>query len=118
MRLLSGISVKDDDFLEKILYAAVVERFGHHAIINMQEREPVHPRFRNSCEQLTLYCQHWPSAEDAPSVEIAPDVNPADRLRGKKECLAMSGFMQHGPYMRKLLGSSDLNYYNGNAERS
>jgi hypothetical protein len=118
MQVLSGIRVKDGDFLEKALYAAVVDRFGRRSIINMPEREPVHPRFRNSCEPLTLFCQHWPSAEDAPSVEIAPDMNPADRLRGKKECLEMAALTKHGPYMQQLLNSSDLDYYNGNAKRS
>jgi hypothetical protein len=27
--MLSGMLVKDDDFLEKVLYAAVVDRFGN-----------------------------------------------------------------------------------------
>jgi hypothetical protein len=118
MDMLADIRVKDDDFLEKILYSAVVERFGQRSIIGMKEREPVHPVFRSSCEPLTLYCQHWPSAEDAPGVDIAPDLNPADRLRGKKECLASAPLMRHGPYMQKLLHSTDLDYYNGNARRS
>lgn len=118
LQMLSAIRVKDGDFLEKVLYAAVVERFGRRSIISMPEREPVHPRFRHACEPLSLFCQHWPSAEDAPSVESHPDLNPADRLRGKKECLASASLTRHGPYMQQLLTSSDLRYYNGNAKRS
>lgn len=117
MQMLSDIRVKDDDFLEKILYAAVVDRFGQGAILNMPEREPVHPRFRTSCEPLTLVCHHWPSAKDAPSPQIAPDLAPADRLRGKKECLAGAPLTRRGPYMEQLLTSDDLAYYNGNARR-
>ncbi|MEW6340882.1 MAG: hypothetical protein AB1704_09390 [Pseudomonadota bacterium] len=117
LQMLSTIRVKDDDFLEKILYAAVVERFGRRAIINMPEREPVHPRYRHACEPLSLFCQHWPSAEDAPSAETHPDLSSADRLRGKKECLESAALTRHGPYMQQLLTSSDLRYYNGNAKR-
>lgn len=118
MEMLADIRVKDEDFLEKVLYKAVVNRFGRGSIISMAEREPVHPGFRSSCEPLTLYCQHWPSAVDAPAADVAPDLNPADRLRGKKECLATAPLMRHGPYMQKLLHSTDLDYYNGNAKRS
>jgi hypothetical protein len=116
--LLSSIRVKDDDFLEKVLYGAVVERFGRRGIVNMPEREPVHPGFRHACEPLSLFCQHWPSADDAPSARTHPDLKPADRLRGKKECLASASLTRHGPYMERLLNSSDLSYYNGNAKRS
>ncbi len=118
LQMLSTIRVKDDDFLEKVLYTAVVERFGRRAIVDMPEREPVHPRFRHACEPLSLFCQHWPSAEDAPSAETHPDLTLADRLRGKKECLASASLKRHGPYMQQLLTSSDLGYYNGNAKRS
>ncbi|MGF6763750.1 hypothetical protein P3T24_004081 [Paraburkholderia sp. GAS33] len=116
--MLSGMRVKDGDFLEKTLYAAVVERFGRRAIINMPEREPVHPHFRHACEPLSLFCQHWPSAEDAPTDRTHPDLTQDDRLRGKKECLATAPLMRRGPYMEQLLNSSDLRYYNGNAKRS
>ena len=116
--MLSGMRVKDGDFLEKALYAAVVERFGRRAIINMPEREPVHPHFRHACEPLSLFCQHWPSAEDAPTARTHPDLTQDDRLRGKKECLATAPLMRRGPYMEQLLNSSDLRYYNGNAKRS
>jgi hypothetical protein len=53
-------------------------------IVNMPEREPVHPRFRHACEPLSLFCQHWPSAEDAPTDTTHPDLTPVDRLRGKR----------------------------------
>jgi hypothetical protein len=118
LEVLSGIRVKDDDFLEKVVYAAVVNRFGTRRIVTMPEREPVHPRFRHACEPLSLFCQHWPSAEDAPTATTHPDLTPADRLRGKKECLQGVPLMRHGPYMEKLLTSDDLAYYNGNAKRS
>jgi hypothetical protein len=117
MQMLNDIRVEDDDFLEKTLYAAVVDRFGRGAILGMPEREPVHPRFRASCERLTLVCHHWPGAADAPSTQIAPDLAPADRLRGKKECLAAAPLTRHGPHMERLLTSNDLAYYNGNARR-
>ena len=116
--LLSGLRAKEGDVLEKLLYSAVVDRFGRSAIVNMPEREPVHPRFRHACEPLSLFCQHWPSAEEAPTATAHPDVTQADRLRGKKECLAMASLTRHGPYMEQLLNSSDLRYYNGNANRS
>jgi hypothetical protein len=117
MQMLTEVRVNDDDFLEKILYAAVADRFGRSAILNMPEREPVHPHFRTSCEPLTLVCHHWPSAQDAPSLHVAPDLVPADRVRGKKECLAAARLHRHGPYMEQLLNSEDLAYYNGNARR-
>jgi hypothetical protein len=117
MQMLTGMRVNDNDFLEKTLYAAVANRFGRGAILNMPEREPVHPRFRTSCEPLSLVCHHWPSAQDAPSPQVAPDLTPADRLRGKKECLAAAPLHHRGPYMEQLLTSDDLAYYNGNARR-
>ena len=117
MQMLEDLRVKDDNFLEKVLYTAVVDRFGQGAILNMREREPVHPQFRSSCEPLTLVCHHWPSAQDAPAPHTAPDLAPADRLRGKKECLADAPLKRRGPYMEQLLTSDDLAYYNGNARR-
>lgn len=117
MQMLADIRVNDNDFLEKILYTAVTNRFGRSAILDMPEREPVHPRFRTSCEPLSLVCHHWPTALDAPSPQIAPDLVAADRLRGKKECLAAAPLIRRGPYMEQLLNSDDLAYYNGSARR-
>jgi hypothetical protein len=117
-RLIEELSAREDDFLEKVLYASVVQRFGPKGILGMPEREPVHPKFRNACEALSLYCQHWPSAQDAPSINVEPFLDVADRLQGKRECLAKAAFALQGPYMQRLLQSNDLRYYNGDARRS
>jgi hypothetical protein len=117
-QMIEELSAQEDDFLEKVLYAAVLQRFGAKAIVGMPEREPVHPKYRNACEALSLYCQHWPSAEHAPSFEQEPHLDPADRLQGKKECLATAQLALQGPHMQRLLESADLRYYNGDARRS
>jgi hypothetical protein len=117
MQLMSSLTVSDTDFLEKLLYGEIVQRFGRRAVINMSEREPLHPYLRNSCPALTLVAHHWPSAADAPSPLVSPDLEPADRLVGKKECLQAAGLRVQGPHMKRLLTSSDLSYYNGSAAR-
>ncbi|WP_118183921.1 hypothetical protein [Paraburkholderia phosphatilytica] len=117
LRTVSSLEVEDDAFLEKVLYRAVVERFGRRAVIDMPEREPVHPRYRNSCDALSLVCHHWPSAAEAPSMQDHPQLEATDCLRGKKECLERAKLHTHGPHMTRLLTSPDLSYYNGNAAR-
>jgi hypothetical protein len=117
MQLVASLQVEDRSFLEKVLYRAVVARFGRRAVIDMPEREPVHPRYRNSCDALTLVCHHWPSAAEAPSKRDYPLLEEADCLRGKKECLARANLRNHGPHMTRLLTSADLSYYNGSAAR-
>ncbi|EEA02157.1 hypothetical protein BH160DRAFT_2495 [Burkholderia sp. H160] len=118
VQMFTELRARDDDFLEKVLYSKVVRHFGAKAIVGMPEREPVHPGFRNICEALSLYCQHWPSGEDAPSIDKELLLDPADRPRGKKESLAAARFALQGPYMQRLLESADLRYYNGDARRS
>jgi hypothetical protein len=118
MQMIESLTANDDDFLEKLLYSAVLKRFGAKGIVGMPEREPVHPKFRNVCTALSLYCQHWPSAEDAPHIDTEPFLAPTDRLQGKRESLASARFALQGPHMRRLLESADLRYYNGDAKRS
>jgi hypothetical protein len=118
MQMIESLSASDDDFLEKLLYSAVLKRFGAKGIVGMPEREPVHPQFRHVCAGLSLHCQHWPSAEDAPGIDTEPLLNPCDRLQGKRESLASARFALQGPHMRRLLESADLRYYNGDAKRS
>ncbi|MEM5369858.1 hypothetical protein V4C53_28015 [Paraburkholderia azotifigens] len=110
--LIKSLRAGDGDILEKLLYEAVVRRFGRRAVLGMHEREPVHPQFRDVCEPLSLVCHHWPSAADAPG----PD--PFDRLRGKKEWLQAASLRTHGPHMKRLLSEADLRYYNGDAKRT
>ena len=116
--LIASLQASDHDLLEKVLYRAVVGRFGHRAMLAMPEREPVHPYFRNECAPLSLVCHHWPSANDAPSAKEAPNLHAHDLMRGKKECLQKAKLNAHGPHMKRLLESADLGYYNGNAKRT
>ncbi|AXF01098.1 hypothetical protein [Paraburkholderia hospita] len=102
----------DRDILEKRLYEGVIQRFGRRAVLGMDEREPVHPGFRDVCEPLSLVCHHWPSAADAPRHDAF------DRLRGKKEWLQAANLRTHGPHMKRLLSDTDLSYYNGDAKRT
>lgn len=103
---IAHIEANDDDFLEKLVYTAIVKRFGKMAIIPMLEREPVHPAYRCVCEELSLATHHWPSS----------DTHPAS-LPGKKEWLAEQKFINVGPNMQRLLEDRDLAYYNENAPR-
>lgn len=64
LKMLKSLRVTDHAVLEKSLYEHVIDHFGKDAIIGMPEREPVHPRFRDSCEALSLVCHHFPSAAD------------------------------------------------------
>jgi hypothetical protein len=105
-KALASIHANDGDVLEKLLYAAITKVHGKKAIIGMPEREPVHPGFRTTCDDLTLAAHHWPSAAD----------HPASRP-GKKEWLGAQQFTKLGPNMERLLFSTDLQYYNGKASR-
>jgi hypothetical protein len=78
----------------------------------MKEREPIHPKNRDMCETMELFCQHFPSSQQAPFPE-----NKTQQL-GKKEILEKYPLMIKGVYMNKLLGSSDTSYYNPGAKRS
>lgn len=103
---LASIQANDRDVLEKLLYIAITNAHGKKAIIGMPEREPVHPRFRTTCDRLTLAAHHWPSASEHP--QSRP---------GKKEWLDAQKFRTLGPNMERLLFSADLQYYNGKASR-
>ncbi|WP_109480819.1 hypothetical protein [Paraburkholderia sp. C35] len=110
--VIRSLRPSDGDILEKLLYEGVVRRVGRRAVLGMNEREPVHPNFRDVCEPLSLVCHHWPSAADAPHRD------PFDRLQGKKEWLQAACLRTHGPHMKRLLTETDLSYYNGAAKRA
>ena len=97
-----------DDYLEKYIFSKITKRFGKKAILWMDEREPVHPKNRNSCEVMELFCQHFPSKN------ITNGNSDED---GKKEVLERYESLKKGTYMKKLLQSNDLSYYNKNAKR-
>jgi hypothetical protein len=111
--MFASMRVEGQDWLERLFYAEVTERFGQEAIIGMPEREPVHPHFRNACDGLRLISHHWPSVADAPPGAFGT----AEQVIGKKEGLAAAALATHGPNMTRLLSSDDLSYYNGNAPR-
>lgn len=98
--------------LEKYLYSAFRKKFGRRGFVWMTEREPVHPDNRDACEALELFCQHFPSAATAGTVDV-----PVDADEGKKEVLQRYPSLHKGPYMEKLLQSDDLEYYNPEAKR-
>ena len=97
-----------DEYLEKYLFSEITRRFGKGAIIWMKEREPVHPNNRNLCEEMELFCQHFPSKYYDNSSLIED---------GKKEVLERYRSLKKGRCMKKLLQSEDLTYYNSNANR-
>ena len=75
-----------DIFAEEQFYRAFTKRFSMKNVLRMREREPVHPEKRYICEDLSLYCQHWPSlgTADDPRSEKDP-MYVRDDLIGKKE---------------------------------
>ena len=97
-----------DEHLEKHLFSRITKRFGKKAILWMDEREPVHPKNRDSCKKMELFCQHFPSKKN-------PNGNSNED--GKKEVLERYKSLKKGTYMKKLLQSNDLSYYNKNAKR-
>jgi hypothetical protein len=110
--LLSTMAVPSDgDYLEKYLFSKITKRFGRKSILWMKEREPVHPNNRDSCEDMALFCQHFPSSQ-----ELTFPENKHFQL-GKKEILEKYPLMTKGIYMEKLLRSSDTSYYNPGAKR-
>lgn len=98
----------DGDCLEKYLFSKITKRFGRKSILWMREREPVHPKNRDSCEAMGLFCQHFPS-------KYVIDNNSNED--GKKEVLERYKSLTKSTYMNKLLKSDDLIYYNNDAKR-
>ena len=82
-------------YLEKYLYNDIKKRFGKRAFLMMDERDPVHPLYRESCDGLKLYSSHQP--------------------KEKKKTLKRFPFLSQGFYMKKLLRTKNLNYYNKDA---
>ena len=81
--------------LEKYLYNIIKKRFGKRAFLMMNERDPVHPLYRDSCENLKLFSSHRPNE--------------------KKKTLKRFSHLNQGFYMKKLLSTKNLNYYNKDA---
>ncbi|MEQ0777850.1 hypothetical protein ABLT15_36685 [Paraburkholderia tropica] len=104
--LVACIEANDDDFLEKLVYEKIVEKYGKTSIIPMAEREPVHPAYRYACDALSLATHHWPSSNEHSA-----------SYPGKKEWLIKQKFVSLGPHMERLLRESDLAYYNKGASR-
>jgi hypothetical protein len=113
---LDGIEPVQGHSLERDFYLSMTRALGRKAIVGMPEREPVHPTNRHQCEKLTLYCQHWPERPTPHQVGGASDMSTPD-MPGKKEALTAGGMRRSGPAMRRLLESSDLDYYNAGAKR-
>jgi hypothetical protein len=99
----------DTDHLEKYLYQSLVKKFGNNIFIKMSEREPVHPMHRDFCNDLELFCQHNPTS--------ILDNNSMEMVFGKKEVLKKYNHLKQGKYMKKLLNSKNLDYYNHGAKR-
>lgn len=86
---------KSGAILEKYLYKEIKKRFGKRAFLMMNERDPVHPLYRDSCDSLKLYSSHKP--------------------KERKETLKRFSLLNQGFYMKKLLNTKNLNYYNKDA---
>jgi hypothetical protein len=126
LKLLETLAPVEGHTLETDFYAAVVKEFGKRGIVGMVEREPVHPENRHWCPGMTLHCQHWPEQLPRPegvSAQVVADGKYADgisgqyEIPGKKDVLKAYGFAHLGPAMRRLLDSTDLDYYNAKAKR-
>jgi hypothetical protein len=104
---LKDANYKDEDYLEHILYKKILNKFGKSSFIWMDERRPVHPKYRNICKELELYCQHYPTKKL--SNKFTED--------GKKETLEKYSFLKKGPNMLRLLKCKNFDYYNKGAER-
>ncbi len=104
------------DYLEHFLFHHFKKAFGSRAFVLMTEREPVHPEHREFCEEMELYCQHYPTSLEPP-VNDSPETQVLSPY-GKKEVLQKYSSFEKGFHMRKLLESSDLSYYNEKALRN
>ena len=104
--ILESAGPAETEYLEKYLFSKINNEFGRKAFLWMKEREPVHPKYRESCEALELFCSHLPSNEQSTGSKI-------NNLRaGKKQTLQKYFFLQKGPHMQKLLESKSFGYYN------
>jgi hypothetical protein len=116
--LISALQPVEGRSLEEAFYESFTRRYGRENILRMREREPVHPTKRDECRELSLYCQHWPARGTAR--DPRPSTHPLyveEGRSGKKEALERHPAVREGPYLRKLLESSDLAYYNPGAKR-
>lgn len=96
---------KENQYLEKLIYANLIKKFGKKCFIEMLEREPVHPNNRDSCEAMELYCQHFPTQVETSS------------MIGKKQVLEKYPSLIKGGYMSKLMHATNFEYYNPGANR-
>ena len=104
--------------LEATFHQDFVATFSARNFLRMREREPVHPDKRYQCEEMSLFCQHWPARGTAE--DRRPETHPlyaSKTMIGKKEALERHGRLWHGPNIRKLLESSAYEYYNPGAKR-
>ena len=95
-RIIAGLqslkSVPLTSSLETELFKIINNNFGKSSMLFMREREPMHPNYRDTCEALALYCQHSPN----------------DKL----EVIKKYPSLKKGIYIKKLISSNDLGYYN------
>jgi len=103
---------------EEQVYDAFIKVFDLKNTLRMKEREPVNPRKRYFCEEMSLYCQHWPTV--GTSSDPRPETDPFhvdEDLIGKKEALLRYPKIRKGRNIQKLLTSSNFDYYNPGAKR-
>ena len=96
---------KEGQYLEKLIYANLIKKFGKKCFLEMLEREPVHPINRDLCEEMELYCQHIPNQVKGSSII------------GKKQVLERYPSFVKGLYMTKLMQATNFEYYNPGANR-
>jgi hypothetical protein len=107
-----------DKKAEVQLYEAFTSVFGLNRVLRMVEREPVHPAKRYICEELSLYCQHWPSRGTAMDPRDPGDpLYVSNDMIGKKETLLKYPNMNRGEHIQKLLRAQSYDYYNPGAIR-
>jgi hypothetical protein len=118
VQVIEGLRPRKNERAERAFYRAFLSRFSLLDIVRMTPREPVTPRNRYWCDELELYCQHWPARGAA--MDPRPRTDPlhvSDDMPGKRETLQMYPGIRRGEAIRRLLDARDLSYYNAGALR-
>jgi hypothetical protein len=116
--LIMALKPVQGESLERTFFRMFVSSYRGRNVLRMRDREPVHPAKRYQCEDLSLFCQHWPACGTAE--DPRPATHPLyvqRKMIGKKEVLERHEGIRTGPYIRKLLESRTFDYYNPGAKR-